>query len=81
MTGFFILQISIFTLKGWSFGVKVSHGVAFVVLGKRAFKRRGRRRWRRRSRRRRRWKRRWRWRWRWWVKKRLPKRFEGITEV
>ena len=75
MTGFFILQISIFTLKGWAFRVKVSHGVTFVVLGKRAFKRRGRRRWRRwrrRSRRKRRWR---------WVKKRLPKRFEGITEV
>ena len=65
----FILQISIFTLKGWAFRVKVSHGVAFVVLGKRAFKRRGRRRrgWKRRRRRR--------------VKKRLPKRFEGVTEV
>ena len=47
----------------------MSHGVAFVVLGKRAFKRRGRRR----RRRRRRW-------WR-WVNKRLPKKFEGITEV
>ena len=64
-------------MKGWAFGVKVSHGVTFVVLGKRAFKRRGRRRWRRRSRRRRRWKR----RWRWWVKKRIAKKFEGITEV
>ena len=51
-------------MKGWAFGVKVSHGVTFVVLGKRAFKR-----WRRRRR-----------RWR-WVKKRLPKKFEGITEV
>ena len=60
-------------MKGWAFRVKVSHGVAFVVLGKRAFKRRGRRRWSRR--RRRRW-----WRRR-WVKKRLPKRIEGITEV
>ena len=56
-------------MKGWAFRVKVSHGVAFVVLGKRAFKRRGRRR----RRRRRRW-------WR-WVNKRLPKKFEGITEV
>ena len=71
-------------MKGWAFRVKVFHGVAFVVLGKRAFKRRGRRRKRWRWRRWSRWWRWWRWskwrRWR-WVKKRLPKRFEGITEV